>query len=115
MSSPFDTLPAPGRHRDVTPADVVARPANARLIDVREPHEYVGELGHIPGAELVPLGTVTQFLDTWGKDEELVFVCRSGGRSGRAASAFAERGFTRTSNMLGGMLRWNDEHRPVER
>jgi rhodanese-related sulfurtransferase len=115
MSSPFDTLPAPGRHRDITPADVVLRPEGIRLIDVREPHEFVGELGHIAGAHLVPLGTVAGYIGEWKKDEEIIFVCRSGGRSGRAASAFAEAGFTRTSNMLGGMLRWNDEARPVER
>ena len=115
QSSPFDTLPAPLRHRDVTPADVAAHRDRVRLIDVREPHEYSGELGHIAGAELVPLATVIDRSADWDSAQELVLVCRSGARSGRAATALAERGFTRTSNMVGGMLRWNEEGRPVAR
>lgn len=115
MSSPFDTPPAPLHHRDVTPADVVAHRDRLRLLDVREPHEYTGELGHVAGAELVPLATVLDHTSGWDTTQELVLVCRSGARSGRAATALAERGFTRTSNMVGGMLRWNEEGRPVER
>lgn len=114
MSSPFLTTPAPGRFRDVTPADVAAHSAELKLVDVREPHEFTGELGHIPGAELAPLAHVLDMARGWDKDAEIVLICRSGGRSGRAAAALAERGFTRLSNMVGGMLRWNDEGRTVE-
>jgi len=115
MSSTFDTLPGPGHFRDVTPADVVAHRGAVKLIDVRETHEFTGELGHIEGAELVPLATVAAAAEGWDKDAEIVLVCRSGGRSGRAADALARAGFTRVSNMVGGMLRWNDEQRSVAR
>ncbi len=115
MSSAFETLPQPGHFRDVTPADVVAHRAGKKLVDVREPHEFTGELGHIDGAELVPLATVVAAAQAWDKDTEIVLVCRSGGRSGRAADALARTGFSRLSNMVGGMLRWNDEQRPVVR
>ena len=40
-------------------ADLVAE--GARIIDVREPDEYAN--GHVPGAELIPLGTVADHLD----------------------------------------------------
>lgn len=80
-----------------------------RLIDVRRPDEFNGELGHIAGAELVTLGPdLMQFLESANKDEEIVFVCRSGGRSAQATSLSRSFGFQRTMNMVGGMLRWKD-------
>lgn len=115
MTSPFVTPPAPGDFRDVTPADVATHRSTLRLVDVREPHEYTGELGHIEGAELVPLATVLDAAESWDKETEIVLICRSGGRSGRAAGALAQRGFSRLSNMVGGMIRWNEERRPVAR
>ena len=41
---------------DVSPQDVFAEISNLTLIDVREPEEFSGELGHIEGAKLIPLG-----------------------------------------------------------
>jgi rhodanese-related sulfurtransferase len=99
-------------YRDITPEQVAAGKAGARLIDVREPHEFRGELGHIPGAELVPLATVSQASERWSKEEELVLVCRSGARSGRAAAELARLGFCRVMNMVGGMLAYSH---PTER
>lgn len=79
-----------------------------RLVDVRQPDEYVGELGHIAGAELVTLGPELQaLLDTGKRDETIVFVCRSGGRSGRATMVSRAMGYANTVNMTGGMLLWN--------
>jgi glyoxylase-like metal-dependent hydrolase (beta-lactamase superfamily II)/rhodanese-related sulfurtransferase len=115
MSNPFSTPPAPGTFRDVTPADVAAHGAGLRLVDVREPHEFSGELGHIAGAELVPLSTVVGASAGWPKEAEVILICRSGNRSGQAAGALARAGFSRLSNMVGGMLRWNAEQRPVQR
>ena len=44
---------------EVDPADIASLTADERaqlqLIDVREPNEWVDELGHIPGATLLPL------------------------------------------------------------
>ncbi len=115
MSNPFATPPAPGTFRDVTPADVESHASSVRLVDVREPHEFTGELGHIAKAELVPLSTVVAASAGWDKAQETVLICRSGNRSGQAASKLAQMGFSRLSNMVGGMLRWNSEQRPVAR
>ncbi|MCK6547231.1 rhodanese-like domain-containing protein [Myxococcota bacterium] len=104
----------PAGYRDVTPAQVASLRGTELLVDVREVHEYRGELGHIQGAELVPLATVAEAASRWDKDRELVVVCRSGGRSGRAAAMLAANGFTRVANMVGGMLAWNDAKLPVE-
>ena len=93
----------------------VARRSPKRVIDVREPAEFTGELGHIEGAELVPLATLPQAARSWPHDAELVIVCRSGARSSRAAQALVELGFERVLNMSGGMTAWNEAGLPVER
>lgn len=102
-------------YRDVSPADVEEAGATVRLVDVRELHEFNGELGHAAGAELVPLGTVPQAFASWDKDAEIVLLCKSGGRSGQAAAFLAQQGFTRAMNMTGGMIAWNAGGLPVER
>ncbi len=86
-----------------------------RLIDVREAHEFTGELGHIAGARLVPLGTVTREAAHWNHEDEFVLVCRSGGRSGFAARELRALGFSHVINLTGGMLAWNEAKLPVER
>lgn len=87
-----------------------------RLIDVRRPDEFTGELGHIPGAELVTLGPdLMQFLEKADRNQEIIFICRSGGRSGQATAESQNMGFKKTMNMIGGMLRWNDKGFTVER
>ena len=78
-----------------------------RLIDVRELEEYQGELGHVAGSELLPLGTVEQSVASWDREEPIVIVCRSGGRSGRAAKSLEAMGFKRIASMRGGMIEWN--------
>ncbi len=77
------------------------------MIDVREPDEYTGELGHIDGARLVPLASLPQKVGTLSKDQAIVFVCRSGGRSARATALALETGLSAVYNLKGGMLRWN--------
>lgn len=87
-----------------------------RLIDVRRPDEFNGELGHIKGAELVTLGPdLTQFLENGNRSEEIIFVCRSGGRSGNATAESIKMGYKFTINMTGGMIRWTEKKLPVEK
>lgn len=78
-----------------------------RLIDVREVHEFDGELGHVPNAELVPLGTLGEVAASWSREEPLVMVCRSGARSDRATLKLESMGFRKVANLTGGMLGWN--------
>lgn len=78
-----------------------------RLVDVREPHEW--EIGHIDGAELVPLATVPAASQTWDPDERLIVMCRSGKRSGDAIAFLKQQGFTDLTNLAGGILAWSDQ------
>lgn len=86
---------------------------DVRVIDVREPAEFDGELGHIEGAELVPLGKLTSEASTWDKATKVVTVCRSGGRSAQAAVLLESAGFSHVANLSGGMIAWRSAGHPV--
>lgn len=110
--SPQDWMPiarTAGDVPEVSTAAVAQRPEAARLIDVRTKDEYEGELGHIAGTELVPLPELTDTLGAWDRDARYIVICRSGGRSGKAAIAMEQAGFTHVASMAGGMLRWRAE------
>jgi rhodanese-related sulfurtransferase len=96
----------PSRVLDLSPQDALSRKGQLRFVDVRELGEYVGPLGHIAGAELVPLGQVVQAASEWPREQPLLLICHSGGRSGRAAAALTELGFGTVYNLVGGMLAW---------
>ncbi|MEM7658511.1 MAG: rhodanese-like domain-containing protein [Bacteroidota bacterium] len=46
------------------------------------------------------------------KDKEVVMICRSGGRSGRATAFLKQQGFANARNLQGGMLAWKAEINP---
>ena len=81
-----------------------------RLIDVREVDEYVD--GHVPGAELVVLGTVPDNVERFRGDGPTYIICKSGGRSMRAAEFVAEQG-VEAINIAGGTMGWIRSGRAV--
>ena len=88
---------------------------SVRLLDVREPDEFVSDLGHIAGAELIPLGSLPAQLERLaGETREIISICRSGARAGRAAGLLADRGL-KVRVLVGGMLAWNDAKLPISR
>lgn len=99
---------------DVTPEEVLQKKDEVKLIDVRRPDEYTGELGHVPGAELLTLDYLPQRIRELPTDRTIVFICRSGGRSARATAFALENGFKSVYNMKGGMLLWNEKSLAVE-
>ena len=76
------------------------------MIDVREDEEVA--YGMIEGAVHIPMGQIPDRLDEIPRDREVIFICRSGGRSGRVCEYLAQQGFGHTVNMVGGMLAWAD-------
>jgi rhodanese-related sulfurtransferase len=94
----------PHPYQDITPAQLDSLGSEVRRIDVREPDEYTGPLGHLPGAELVPLATLEAASAAWPCEAPLLLICRSGARSAKAAQALARRGFRHLYNLAGGML-----------
>ncbi len=86
------------------------------LLDVREPDEFWGDLGHIAGSKLIPLHQLSERAAELGDDKErdIVVICRAGVRSGTAAALLTGLGFDNVSNLKGGILEWNDAGFPVE-
>jgi glyoxylase-like metal-dependent hydrolase (beta-lactamase superfamily II)/rhodanese-related sulfurtransferase len=85
-----------------------------QIIDVREPNEFNGPLGHVPGAQLIPLGTLTVKCSSLEKQKPIVVVCRSGARSAQATLMLGRAGFEQVANLSGGMLRWRAQRFAVE-
>ncbi|MFO0759027.1 MAG: MBL fold metallo-hydrolase [Byssovorax sp.] len=102
-----------GNVPEVTVEWVAQNPAEARLVDVRELDELTGPLSHIEGIEHVALAQVAAAAERWDKQAPIVLVCRSGGRSGKAAIQLEAMGFTKVGSMRGGMSRWNEARLPV--
>ncbi|CAH0293406.1 rhodanese-like domain-containing protein [Peribacillus simplex] len=73
------------------------------IIDVREVDEV--KAGKIPNALNIPLSLVEFRLQDLDKSKEYIIVCRSGGRSSRAAQLLENHGY-KVLNMMGGMNEW---------
>ena len=88
----------------------VALARGAKLIDVREPHEFAD--AHVADAVLIPLGTVPAQIDEFRGDAPTYLICRSGVRSLRACEYLAQNGIEAV-NVAGGMLAWVELGNPV--
>jgi len=100
--------------------------SQARIIDVREPAEFVA--GHIPGSVNMPRGVLEMQLPqhpavAQQKDavlaltelaaEPLYLICRSGARSALAAESLQRMGFRDIYSIAGGIQAWADSGLPV--
>ena len=90
------------------PAGPVPADPKLRLIDARNPDEFNGELGHIDGAELVPLPDVVPQSERWDPELTYLLICRSGRRSQEAARSLLQLGFTRLLTLTGGMMAYRE-------
>jgi rhodanese-related sulfurtransferase len=85
-----------------------------QILDVREPAEFTGPLGHIEGAVLIPLGELAERANELARDRPIVALCRAGGRSAQATVILQQAGFKDVANLTGGMLRWRAEGHAVD-
>ena len=83
---------------------------NVWLIDVREPFEY--DIARIEGAQLIPLDELPARVAEVPRGKDLVLMCKSGVRSGRAAAFLHEQGFDKVFNLEGGIDAWANEIDP---
>jgi thioredoxin 1 len=99
----------------LTPQDFktkIASVENAMVLDVRTPEEF--KTGHIKNAKNINFyapdfqSQISQF-----NQQDTIFVyCKSGGRSGSAASKLAALGYT-VYDLKGGIMKWNASKLPV--
>ena len=99
---------------DISPrqlADRIARGEDIQLIDVREKWEW--DISRIPGATLIPLSTLAEAAASLDRNRETVLYCKVGVRSLHAAEDLADLGFTKLTNLSGGIIRWSEEVDPT--
>ena len=93
--------------------EILASDANALIIDVREPHEFMfqqgwDELGFSEIPRNVPLTRLSDFLPELlatveDSNQRVVFLCRSGRRSGVAAGIARRLGVANALSIAGGL------------
>ncbi|HTW74142.1 MAG TPA: rhodanese-like domain-containing protein [Steroidobacteraceae bacterium] len=81
-----------------------------RLLDVREPWEYA--IVSLPGSTHIPLAQLPRRLQELSADEPIVALCKSGGRSRRAAEFLQSSGFRNVTNLTGGIDAWIEDVDP---
>jgi sulfur dioxygenase len=99
---------------EIDPHVLEEHAATVQVLDVREPDEFTGPLGHVAGAVMIPLGELAERTGELSPDLPIVAVCRAGGRSAQAIVLLQQAGFKEIANLAGGMLRWRAEGHPVE-
>jgi rhodanese-related sulfurtransferase len=95
---------------------ILAAGANMLLLDVRDPHELSGELGHINGVTNIPVAKLSHRLpelETY-RDREIVAICKAGGRAHTAAQILMQAGFPKVQVMMGGMIAWKQAAFPTK-
>lgn len=86
----------------------------AKLIDVRSAREYAHGV-HPKGARSVPPELIKKDETGLGRDDDVLVICLSGHRSPRQAKHLAGLGFTRVTNVHGGLLAWKKAGLPVKK
>jgi rhodanese-related sulfurtransferase len=76
--------------------------AGAQLVDVRQPDEVAA--ASVPDSIFIPLGALPDRIGELDQSRPVVLLCRSGGRSGKAAEFLLANGFDDVTNLVGGMM-----------
>jgi molybdopterin/thiamine biosynthesis adenylyltransferase/rhodanese-related sulfurtransferase len=74
------------------------------IVDVREANEFAA--GHLVGATNIALGALPARLSELATSTTVLFVCRSGVRSARAAELASRAGVPSVAHLEGGLLAW---------
>ena len=94
--------------------DRMAANADAKLIDVREDHEW--DAAHARDAIHLGKGIIERDIETTVPDKstELILYCGGGYRSALAADVLQQMGYTNVFSMAGGWKAWKESGAPVE-
>jgi len=80
------------------------------LLDVREQFEF--EIARIEGANLIPLGELPGRWQELDRGQDIFVYCHSGMRSAQAAEFLRANGFSKVTNVTGGIDAWSQEIDP---
>lgn len=102
-----------GKMSEITPTELKAKldaGEDIFVLDVRQQHEY--DIAKIEGTTLIPLDQLAQRVDELDSTADIYVHCKSGMRSAKAQKLLQDMGFSRVTNVAGGILRWSDEVDP---
>ena len=102
--------------KNITPAEadkILKEDKSAVLVDVRTKDE-VSEIS-VPDAKHIPLDVLAGRLGEIKNFSNVLFLCRSGGRSTEACSVAESSGFPSVINVAGGIIAWEKTGLPVAR
>jgi rhodanese-related sulfurtransferase len=105
---------APSGAREVDPAWLAAHRCEVHIVDVRAREELGPPLGHVAGAEWVPLDRLEAQAASWASEQPVVLVDRSGRRATTGAARLEALGIHEVASLTGGMLAWTTAGWPVE-
>jgi hydroxyacylglutathione hydrolase len=84
--------------------DRLAKERDLRVLDVRSKDEW--EEGHIKSAFNIYVGLLEKRTDGVPKNKPIAVICKSGTRSSFASSILLKAGYSKITNVLGGMDAW---------
>jgi len=98
----------------IAPEWLATHRAEVHVVDVRSADEFHGELGHIEGAQLIPIDELRARVAEIPTDKPVIVVCQTGKRSALGSSLLSKAGLARTANLAGGMVRWRELSLPIQ-
>ena len=102
--------------KEISATDAIKKTKEGILfVDVREPDELAEISFHVQNIINIPLSTLTERMDEIPKNKDVLLVCRRGRRSFIATERLLENGFTKVSNMKGGIMEWINNNLPVKK
>jgi len=101
---------------EISTEEAMIRSQNGSLfVDVREIDEVKDLSFDVPNIINIPLSLFEKSIKEISKDKDTVLVCRGGFRSFRATELLMKNGFTKVSNMEGGIIKWVENNFPVKK
>lgn len=94
--------------REIAPEWVARHRQDVHVLDVRSAAEFDGELGHLDGAQIIPLDALRARVAEVPSDKPVVVVCQTGKRSAMGTVILEKAGHARVANVRGGMVAWRD-------
>ena len=101
---------------EISPSELKARReagTGPLVVDVREPGEL--DVARIPDVLHIPMAQIPSRLSELDPHQEIVVMCRSGGRSTKVAQFLDSKGFESVANLTGGILAWSRDVDPSVR
>jgi sulfur dioxygenase len=99
---------------ELLPEWVAEHRSQVHVLDVRARTEFDGELGHLDGAQLIPLDELGSRVAEVMTDKPIVVICQTGRRSALGAGILEKAGRSRVANVAGGMVAWRNLGLPTQ-